>query len=129
MYACTSLDVEVWEKEQVTKRRESNEIDYKYLVAVVGAVVVLLGISVLFNPTSVFDIIAGIVAIFIGFYLMALPIAPDATKDFGKAVVTLLLDFFRLVASAFANAAHELSRYLKERKDTKQDEETNENES
>jgi hypothetical protein len=113
----------------VTKRRESNEIDYKYLVAVVGAAVVLLGISVLFNPTSVFDIIAGIVAIFIGFYLMALPIAPDATKDFGKAVIARLFDFLRLVASAFADAVNGLSRYLKERKDRKQEEETNENES
>ncbi|MDH5267533.1 MAG: hypothetical protein OEW62_07650 [Candidatus Bathyarchaeota archaeon] len=113
----------------MTKRRESNEIDYKYLVAVVGAAVVLLGISVLFNPTSVFDIIAGIVAILIGLYLMALPIAPDTTKDFGKAVVTLLSDFLRLVASAFANAVNGLSRFLKERKKRKQDEETNENES
>ena len=113
----------------MTKRRKGDEIDYKYLVAVVGAVVVLLGISVLFNPTSVYDIIAGIVAILIGLYLMALPIAPDATKDFGKAVVTLLSDLLRLVASAFANAVNKLNRYLKERKKRKQDEETNENES
>ncbi|MCK4435882.1 hypothetical protein KAU87_03625 [Candidatus Bathyarchaeota archaeon] len=113
----------------MTKRRESDEIDYKYLVAVIGAVVVLLGISTLLNPTSVSDIVAGIVALLVGLYLMALPIAPDITKGFAKAIITLLLDLLRLVASAFADAVNKLNHHLKERKERKQDEETNENES
>ena len=113
----------------MTKRRESDEIDYKYLVVVIGAVVVLLGISTLLNPTSVSDIVAGIVALLVGLYLMALPIAPDTTKDFAKTIITLLLDVLRLVASAFVDAVNKLNRHLKERKERKQDEETNENES
>ena len=111
----------------MTKRRESDEIDYKYLVAVIGAVVVLLGISTLLNPTSVSDIVAGIVALLVGLYLMALPIAPDITKDFAKAIITPLFGLLRLVASAFVDAVNKLNRHLEERKERKQDEETNEN--
>lgn len=99
--------------------QKSDELDYKYLVAVIGAVVVLLGISTLLNPTSVSDIVAGIVALFVGLYLMALPIAPDITKNFAKAIITLLFDLFRLVTSAFVDATNELNRYLKERKERK----------
>lgn len=113
----------------MTKQRESDEIDYKYLVAVIGAVVVLLGISTLLNPTSISDIVAGIVALLVGLYLMALPIAPDITKNLAKAIITLLLDVLRMVTSAFAYAVIKLNHYLKERKERKQDEETNENES
>ena len=114
----------------MTKRRKKNdEEDYKHFVVVIGAIVVLLGITTLLQPTSVFNIVGGIVAILVGLFLMALPIAPDIAKDFARAIITLLFELFRLVAKAFVDAVNELNRYLKERKEKKQDEETNKNES
>ena len=111
------------------RKKKSVEEDYKYLVIVVGAIIALLGVTNLLNPISVFNIVGGIVAILVGPFLMALPIAPDIAKDFAKAIITLLFDLFKLVAEAFVDAVNELNRYLKERKERKQDEETNKNES
>lgn len=111
------------------RKKKSVEEDYKYLVVVVGAIIVLLGVTNLLNPISVFNIVGGIVATLVGLFLMALPIAPDIAKDFAKAIITLLFDLFKLVAKAFVDAVNQLNRYLKERKERKQDEETDKNES
>lgn len=106
------------------RRKKSNEEDYKNLIVVIGVIIVLLGVTTLLQPISVFNIVGGIVAILVGLFLIALPIAPDIAKDFARAIITLLFELFRLVAKAFVDAVNELNRYLKERRERKQDEES-----
>lgn len=109
------------------QKKKSVEEDYKYLVVVVGAIIALLGVTNLLNPISVFNIVGGIVAILVGLFLMALPIAPDIAKDFAKAIIKILFEIFKLVAEAFVDAINKLNRYLKEREERNQDEEASKN--
>lgn len=104
------------------RKKKRDEEDYKYLVVAIGVILVLLGVDRLLNPTSVFNIIGGIVAVLSGLFLATLPIAPDIAKDFAKAIITILFEIFRLVAEAFVDAVNGLNRYIKERKKRSQEE-------
>ena len=78
------------------KRRK--EKDYKELIIVFGLIILLLGVTTLLQPISLFNIVGGILAILVGLFLVTLPIEPEIAKDFAKTIISLTTDHFKKVS-------------------------------
>lgn len=79
------------------KRRKEKE-DYKELLIVFGLIILLLGITTLLQPISLFNVVAGIFAILVGLFLVTLPIEPEIAKDFAKTIINLITDLYKKVS-------------------------------